>query len=274
MSEYLALDAVSRSDLVTIGQKTPLEYQWEKKNPRESDAMTLGTAVHVAVLEPDRLRDVVAIEPTAAEFGVGPGGGITKAGRAARDDWRAAHQGKCIVTIEQNNKLLRVRDAVRGMKGLRKIVEDGLAEESCLWVDEETGERCKARLDYLNTDKGYVVDLKTTSKGLSDRALQNSVATFGYDVQYVMQRDGANATIGAGTVRAGMWLFVQVEEPIMARALWVREWVNRGEALYHEYLAKYHACREADTWPGYGTKVQPLALPRWADNYEREELPF
>ncbi len=59
-ADYFALPALSISRLKEL-RRSPLHYRYLAEHPKESAAMTLGTAAHCATLEPERFcRDYVA----------------------------------------------------------------------------------------------------------------------------------------------------------------------------------------------------------------------
>ena len=52
MEEYLAIDAMSASGIEQL-RKSPLHFRYYRDNPKPSTpAMELGTALHMALLEP------------------------------------------------------------------------------------------------------------------------------------------------------------------------------------------------------------------------------
>ena len=47
-----------------------------------------------------------------------------------------------------------------------------------------------------------------------------------------------------------------------------------GRERYRRWLTAHARCTEANHWPGYGTEIQPIALPRWATKGESNGLGF
>ena len=56
-AEYQAIDALNGSSLLPM-RRSPMLYKWMLDNPQPpTDAMTLGTATHRLILEPERVGD-------------------------------------------------------------------------------------------------------------------------------------------------------------------------------------------------------------------------
>src|SRR6185503_13815919 len=69
MREYLKIDALGSSRLEHLAV-SPLHYRYMSTQPdEETDAQELGTALHVAVLEPDLFDSAYVIEPDIARIG-------------------------------------------------------------------------------------------------------------------------------------------------------------------------------------------------------------
>jgi exodeoxyribonuclease VIII len=66
MKDYHAYDAVSNSDLINF-QHSPAKYKWAKTAPEmqgSSKAADFGTALHTAILEPQKFYNKVLLSPT------------------------------------------------------------------------------------------------------------------------------------------------------------------------------------------------------------------
>ena len=171
--DYAKWDAVNSSRLRRMA-KSPKHYRCEPD--MDNDTLRKGRAVHTAVFEPDRFPLEYAVYR-----------GKTRRGK----DWDAfseVNSGKTILTEQQYDDALRMRDAVRGDQVAGPIVEaDGEAELSVVWIDTPTDLLCRARIDCLRG--GVLRDLKTT-RDASPRRFANSFVDFGYDTQAAFYFDG------------------------------------------------------------------------------------
>lgn len=257
-SDYFALDAVGKSDLDLIA-RSPLH--WQRAVREETPAMRIGSAVHCAVLEPERFeRDYV----TAPECDR-----RTKAGKEAFAEFEAANAGKTVLNGDEGVLCHRIAASVLSHLRAAQLLAGARAEVSALWKDPELRVRCRARFDALTKD-GWILDLKTTQDA-SPSAFAKSAANFRYHVQAAWYLDGYGSA--TGDIPAG-FVFVAVEKsPPYAVALYEldAEAVEIGRALARRDLARYANAREFDLWSGYPETIQPLSLPRWALNAEIEE---
>ena len=61
--EYRSREGISNSDLMLI-ERSPSDYMWAKNAPRDTlktAAFDFGTALHTAILEPEKFNDQVII---------------------------------------------------------------------------------------------------------------------------------------------------------------------------------------------------------------------
>ena len=255
---YHALDAVGKSDLDMIA-KSPLH--WKQAVREETPAMRIGSAVHCAVLEPERF---------ATDYAVAPDGDKrSKAGKEAFAEFEAAHAGKPIISMADWALCEEIQHAVRMHPGAAALLQAGQPEVSALWNDAEFNVGCRARYDWLTPD-GLLIDLKTTQDA-SPAGFAKSCATFRYHVQAAWYLDAYQKA--AGDLPLG-FIFIAVEKtPPYAVALYEldAEAVDLGRALARRDLARYANAREFGVWPGYSEAIQPLSLPKWATYAEIEE---
>lgn len=261
-SAYHALDAVGKSDLDLIA-RSPMHYRSTLHCSPESPAMRIGSAVHCAVLEPERFAREYMAAPSIDRR--------TKAGKeqAAEIEMQAAQEGKRVLPIDEYEMVADVAYVVRHHPRVSSMLSAGQPEVSALWKNDEFGVRCRARFDWI-TPEGWLLDLKTTQDA-SPSAFAKSCAAFRYHVQAAWYLDGY---LAATSDMPQGFIFIAVEKtPPYAVALYEldADAVDLGRALARRDLARYANAREFDSWPGYPENVQSLSLPRWALNVEIEE---
>lgn len=255
---YHALDAVGKSDLDKIA-RSPLH--WKKAEREETAAMRIGSAVHCAVLEPERFSTEYVVAPAIDKR--------TKAGKEAWAEFEAANAGKTVLSLEDGAVCLQIQDAIRAHPTASSYLRTGQPEVSALWQDREFAVRCRARYDWLTADS-VVLDLKTTQDA-SPAAFARSCAQFRYHVQAAWYQE---SYLQATNDLLLGFIFIAVEKSApYAVALYEldAEAVELGRRLARRDLARYANAREFDIWPGYAETVQPLSLPRWALHQEIEE---
>lgn len=251
---YRAIPALGSSDVKAL-LRSPAHYRAGLEDESEAtDAQALGTAVHLAVLEPERFeREVV----TAPKFDR-----RTTAGKADAAEFERANAGRLILPGDAYDTCCRVRDAVRGHPAAGMLLADGASEVVLQWADEATGTPCKARLDRLLPDH-TVVDLKT-ARDASPAGFARAIGQYRYAMQEAHYRAGARVALG---VEPPLFAFIAAETaPPYAVGVYVLddEALQAAEARVAEALARHAECRAADRWPAYSDLIQTITLPRWA----------
>lgn len=260
--EYDAIEAVNWSTIVHLAT-SPKLMRWRVEHPRrETPALVLGTAIHCAVLEPERW-------PTAYRRAPFFGDLRTKAGKQARAEWLASlHDDTTVLSAEDYDTAERCADAVRSHPVAANLLRGGRAEEIVTWTDAETGLACKSRLDFITAQ--IVIDLKST-RLTTLGAIAREFASRLYYGQLAMYHDGAIASrriYGDETPRS---IVVQTVEPYDVVPLRLtRDDLERGRGLYRSLLRKYVECQAAGWWPGLAPTLIDLDLPAWAPGGDDE----
>jgi hypothetical protein len=251
----------------------------------KSDAMTIGTAVHMALLEPIRFAEEVVVKPDDID-------GRTKAGK----EWLAENAGRIVMAREMHDRARAYAGAFT--TALAAIGIDPLG----WWLDYERGivwseafGRCRCKPDLLAVQPtpaapataegaasgapgtpGRVVNvsLKTTAKPLSSSQWTSQVVSgalgAGYDLpEYHYARGIAAQVLGdverwrevetwhviATTTGAPRLAVARVPDDIMERAS--RLWADRAPVI---------AAAVANGLQGVVMEALTIALPRWADS--------
>lgn len=252
---YWTHPGVSQSQLRDLA-RSPMHY-YAKHVARtapveETAAMRFGSALHMAVLEPEDYAKRYVVQDWDAR---------TTAGKARRDSVIAS--GATVLGSDDAETIRAMAAALRN-DPLASIILSARShtEHPIEWEDETTGILCKARPDAVVTLNGRtsIVDLKTTADA-SPESFAKSIADFGYAVQGAMYLDGWRAAVGP----ADSFTFIAVEKGA-PYAIGVYELdadsIERGRAKRTELLDKLATCRAENKWPGYAPAM--IGLPRWA----------
>lgn len=261
-ADYHAIAAWGSTSLKAMRKGPPARVIWERDNPRHSEAMAFGTAVHCALLTPDLFYDTYAQKPEGMSF-------ATKDGKA----WREAQAGKVIISHEDALRVQAIISAVMDKRIAREVLRDAQPEVSFVWADAGCGEQCKGRIDALT--EGYITDLKVSRHGRADIAWRAFVD--GWMHQLAHYRSGAEAC-GLGTLGARLI----VVEPVAPHFVYTLEVKPDSldllaiENAQTVYALKQH--REAGYWPGTPdewVKIEPppsaLIANTVLDNLPEEE---
>lgn len=253
--EYHRSDPLSKSNLSDL-LRSPAHYKAALVAPREETAaMAFGTAFHCAVLEPNRF---------GREYGVPPNvDRRTKAGKAAFAEWEL-HGWKAI-SEEDCSRLDGMKESLFAHKTLAPLFEQGDAELSFFTeIDYYGSPIClKCRPDWIDPDRGVIVDLKTTMDA-STAGFARSCARYHYDLQAYLYSMICSEILGKA-ITAFVFAAVETKPPYgVAGYVLDPESMELGRSKYTRAIERYLECSNSGEWPSYGDRIEQLSLPKWA----------
>ena len=227
---------------------------------KDTPARAFGRLAHLAILEPERVTDSVA---------------VWTGGRRAGKEWevfKGEAGAKEIVTDADLTRAAAIAEAVRADPIAGQYVTGGRAEVTALWTHETPPVEgsglpgfafdCKARLDYVAEKVGALVDVKTCRDARPD-AFGRDVWNLQYHVQAAWYADGFAAA--TGQLLPFVFVAVETEPPHVVQVYRVPDWIlDEGRSTYRALLGLLDRCKRERHWPGYATGELELMLPRWA----------
>jgi hypothetical protein len=246
---YHARDGVSASMLKSMakGWRTfEAEYITKTAPRKESASMALGTAVHTALLEPDRFDADYAICPPECSDR------RTKAYR----EWAAENDGKIVLSADEAKTIHAIcKSAMRDKFAAILLGADGYVEKSLEWTDQ--GLPCRARFDKVAGS--FIIDIKTCQDATPE-AFARTIASYRYDLQ------AAHYLAGIPYI-AARFVFVAIETASPFR---VRCYEMCGDDLFSAemervtLLLEYQRRLAEGDWsePGEGVLTK-IFLPNW-----------
>jgi hypothetical protein len=263
---YRAAEGVSQSDLKPL-LTCPAKAREAQLHPSEqTDSQALGQATHFAVFQPELFEEEYVVRPAGMER-------RSNAGKAAWAAFEKAHEAKQVISQEDWDLCLAIRDSVWGHPTAQAILASRrMVEASAWWEDPETGLLCKGRMDAICAFDGetLVPDLKTT-RDASPEAFGRDAARYGYHFQGAHYLGGLNVL----APRERRWVLIAVEKaPPYLVAVYEFDWesLEAGRRDVRRALALWEQCSESGIWPGYPSEIQTLELPRWALSRADEEI--
>jgi len=241
---YHGTKALSKSGLDQF-RKSPAHFRaWQDGTTKNesSPALEFGTAVHMAILEPQLF---------ALNYTLFTGDRRNKDGKMAYEAVIAS--GKIPLNQEQWDNITGAAAAVHAHPTAALLVEKIQTEVSCF--DSWNGVKVKARIDGLAKD--YIIDVKTTQDA-SPVAFGKSCAQFRYHVQaaWYQRITGVNRFI---------FIAVEKEAPYGVACYELDEQaISLGHIIIEEQLRTYVECEQLNSWPCYSSHIQSLSLPAWA----------
>jgi hypothetical protein len=254
--DYHARPGVSASMLKSMarGWRTfEAEYITKTAPRKESAAMALGTAVHTALLEPERFADEYVVCPEEC----------SDRRTKAYKEWAASVDGASVLTADDAATISAIRESVRRDDFASKLLAaDGRVEKSLEWSDQ--GVLCRMRFDKIAGL--FCVDIKTCQDATPE-AFAKTIASYRYDLQ------AAHYIAGLSEIDSTpRFIFVAVEtaSPYRVRCyemcdddLFSAE--MERVALLLEYQRRLHDGDWSEPGEGVLTKV---FLPNWFSKRE------
>lgn len=256
VEEYRALPGTSITRLKEL-RRSPMHYRYALAHPKETTALRLGTAAHVAVLEPERFDRQFAIWSRRSENT----GNLCPRNGKWWEAFKAENEGRDIITIDQAEEALAIQRAVRDNETAMKYLQLGDPEVTLQWTIR--GRMCKGRADWITHIDGrpYLVGLKT-ARDCRHYIFGNAAAKLGYHLQWAYYFDGYQFITDEcpGVVE----IVVESAAPY-AVAVYIipDDIIQQGRDEYMVLLEQLEECERADSWPGPSTGEEILTLPSW-----------
>lgn len=280
--QYLSIEAVNKSSL-DDARLSPAHYFARhidpNREPRKATRpMKLGTDIHAAILEPERFaRDYIVIPADAPKR-------PTKAQLEAKKPsdetveliewWRQFDEkatGKTQISAEDFDTCSKIQKVFRSHPACRELLKPGgKSEITLVWIDPETGVKCKARLDWMPV-AGYLLDVKSVECA-HEEDFGRKAYDYDWHVQAAWYLDGWKVLTGDDRI----FVFAAIEKtapfaPAFFHA--TEEDVSRGRRKYRPILRKLAAALQSGDWTGYETGIRPLKAPSWEVKRDEEATP-
>ena len=244
-SAYHLMDAISKSDLDLI-HKSPYHYRMAIRS--ETPAMKLGTALHCAVLEPERFgMTYIEVE----------GDRRTK---TVKETIKAAEEaGRIVLTSDEMAAVQGMAASIQESQNFRTFSPDAVTEHSVFGYLE--GVPVKCRPDMWVEKYNVLIDLKTTEDA-SPQAFAKSCRRYRYHVQDAFYRHVISAATGVSADDMAFGFCVVEKQPPYAVA-WYEIDAPDTERGWLEALAdlgEYKDAKEHDDWKGYSNKIVTISL--------------
>lgn len=260
--DYEQINAVSITKLKSMA-RSPQHFICEREKPKESRPMTLGTAAHCAVLEPERFDvDYVAWGKKTKRGKAAPRCGATWA--AFLED----HKKKTIITANDYNLALKMQGAIRSNAAAIKYLRSGTPEVVMRWT--AFGRECKARADWIIIIDGLpvLVGIKT-ARDCREREFGRDSAKYEYPMQWAFYYDGYKSITGISP--KVVEIVVENKAPHAVSVYVIDDVIlSAGFDKYSDLLIKLEECETSNAWPGPSQGEQVLRLPSYY--YGIEEL--
>ena len=232
----------------------PARYYYHKHYADHSAVFDFGKAAHAHVLGVGAPVDIIEADDWR-----------TKAAKEARDESREAGRVPLLTKDWEHVEAMALQLRRHPLTAALLDPDRGQAEQSAFWFDR-IWRRC--RFDWLpdvDPNKRLIIPDYKTAPRADARSFGRSAANFGYHQQAAWYLDGARHTLD---VAEPAFVFVCQEktEPYLVNVVELDPYaIEIGAALNERAVDIWVEARESGEWPGYGTEVEQVALPRWAE---------
>lgn len=284
--EYRMVDALHISQLKPMARSAK-HFKHDLDTPRTpSQAMILGTALHTAVLEPEKFAKEYIFIPD-----------MPLRSKADKDAFKAvcleivSHRGLDVagfegfsfhneegrtaffhaltkhgITILPDSEMSRVLAMSRAIGEHSSahfwINAKGQNEASGYWRDSQTGVLCCARFDKIVSEpQPVIVEIKTTQDAREEYFMRD-FAKFGYGMQAAWYLWGAKTI--TGKTHAHITIAVESEPPYGVAVYMLGDTsLEFMHAKNRSLLNKYAECKRSGIWPGYKDEIIAVDLKKW-----------
>jgi len=254
---YHSLPGISKSGLDLIN-RSPAHYKYrEERTPTR--AMEIGTAIHTALLEPERFSNEYMLLKEVKD--------------------RRASEYKQAVKVHGTERVLVSKEA-DNVAGMQEAVNSAARAHELLTAPgyqelSAISGKLRARYDKLgwlpNSGEVFALDIKKTQDARPD-AFARSVANYRYHVQAALYSDVYEQITGH-KLDAFYFLAVEEEMPHACRVYRLEdEALMIGREEYLRDLDIYYECVDRQEWPGYESDDEYLSLPGWLMAKYEDEL--
>ncbi len=255
-AEYDAIQAENWSKLKLL-EKSPAHYKqgWGE----ESDSLKLGTAVHMAILEPEKFAATHVVTDIRRD---------ARTKKWQEYEYEQLALGKTILIQSEHARIIAIRESVLSNSKAAQYLSGGQPEVALQWTlgSGEISFKCKGRADYIGD---AIVDLKSTQCS-SPRAFARSAYKYGYFGQAAWYSDGL--FLSTGKRKPFVIVAVESAAPHLVTVFRVPDaLIAFGREQYLSLLGKLDYCQRNNWWGGYTEQDEvDLTLPDYMEKQADE----
>lgn len=215
------------------------EWILGNKPPEQDQAkFSEGSFVHSLILEPEKI----------SQYAIFPG--LRKQG-AEYESFKAANPGKTILSMPQVNRCETLARSYQSMPAATALLKTGLAEHSM--TGTVLGVPVKARADWIDPDRGVLVDVKTTALMTDIDLFRGTVEQFSYELSAALYCEIAYQTYGK--IFDWYWLVLSKDDKQCAIYKASSDTLSKGSAMVTKAIVKYKQCLKTGIWSSDAPKI-------------------
>lgn len=241
--EYHADKEYLSSSSLKLLLEDPAKFYEEKilgNKPLEEEnaAFSEGSLTHTLILEPH------LVDKEFTFFS-----GLRKAG-PEWEEFKAANDGRTILSAPQRARCMKNLESFKKSKPAVELINGGEAEFTI--CQELQGVKIKVRADYINVDKGYIADVKTSGFPVTPReSFSFTMDRYKYDLSAALYAQVAEQFYG----KKFEFYFIAISKPKSLLELGEcqvyrvsKDTRARGDHMVSEALSTYKRCMATGLW--------------------------
>lgn len=268
--------AIGSSGVRTFIKETPAHFYAKHLSPDAepvtSEALRIGSLVHMALLEPSLFLQRYRMVPNF-------GSKRTNKYKEEYAKWTAKQSADSVFLEKDDYHLITgIVQKVLNNPVAKGTISGGVPERSGYFRDPETGVKCKIRPDVVNmldiggTPKHALIDFKT-ARSAKMMDFFRAIGRYRYDVQMAFYCDGYKAITGHD-VDYPLFLVAEKEPPYACAIYQLsKSALEAGRRDYKLALQTLKVCIETERWPAYDDQVREIEVPYWSlSNQDESEI--
>jgi exodeoxyribonuclease VIII len=203
-----------------------------EEEQKENPAFSEGSLVHSYILEPHLVDKEYAFFP-----------GFRKAG-VEFQKFKAKNRDKTIISASQKTRCLKCVDNYNENDAAVALVDGGFPEHTI--CGDFMGINSKVRTDYINVEKGYIADVKTTAWGSDQATFRDTVLRYRYDLSAVLYAEICKQYYGKDF--DFYFIVLSKKEPTCDVFKLSEKSYDKGYQDLVKAAKKYKQCKESGIW--------------------------
>ena len=228
--EYLSSSALKK--ILSNSEEFYKEYILGQRGYVQKNVFDEGSLVHAMILEPE------VIEEEFAFFD-----GFIKRGKIF-EEFKTNNPGKIWISKSQKLRCDKYVKAYERLESAVSLMRGGEPEHTLCSII--SGVPVKVRPDYINIEKGYIVDVKTSGHSVDLEMFKETVGRYSYDLSAALYCEVAKEVYE----KDFDFYFVAISKPEETCEVYKvsAKTYKKGRDAVFDALNKYRSCKKKDDW--------------------------
>jgi len=269
IESYHSLKDFVSSGGVKYALKSPehfKEFVIDRNPVASTAAMDFGRLVHVALLEPERFQKHLRVEPEINRR--------SSIERKSLEVWKESQGPEAIAVAADDLKVIhKIRDRISKHEVAKGLMTIGEREWSGFAKCPRTGLGLRARPDFMDRERGFIMDVKTTidaRKGPFMRKIQD----YEYDLSAWMYCH--IASLIENRPFENFYILAVEKSPPYPICLFQMDqaFMEIGEQKFKKGIDILKHCFETNQWPSYQDEAELIGPTDWYIKQAADEMMF